>query len=501
MDGRAVTIAFEGRIDVPGAEAFLADVLDRLTDAANAAASTAAAAATERNRAAAEMEVRRKLEARRDRVPEMFRGGPLDGIVGAADGWYEYEIVRPNRQARGWRARPGQSAAARRPVGGRLAFDSPSVRDLPAFAEAVAAAVPGGRVVAADEPARTARVEAELPPRLPNPPVEAFRKRWDDGETVRVIVTFPAADGAADRLIAAAREAAGAGGEPPEAVVNRWTSGPGRLDLLLAPVPDAAAFAEAVEFGEVAEVRDAAREVVVAVPAEPGAGDAGLAAVLEPPLGADPFDRRPAYRESRARWAARAVRSNDRRVFGDALDHLAESDPAAEPDDVRAAADAGLLAAARKARWDDVLDLVAALLRRRPDGGFDALREGLRGIDSHALKREVLARLAAADEPGVGFVAADMLGESLLTEPAVEALRRLGPNAEPALIPLLADDRPAMRRDVASLLAEVGTAKAAEAVAERAKTEADRDLARHLRVQAAALRKRLAADGGRGEGE
>ena len=112
-----------------------------------------------------------------------------------------------------------------------------------------------------------------------------------------------------------------------------------------------------------------------------------------------------------------------------------------------------------------MLDLVAALLRRRPDGGFDALREGLRGIDSHALKREVLARLAAADEPGVGFVAADMLGESLLTEPAVEALRRLGPNAEPALIPLLADDRPAMRRDVASLLAEVGTAKAADAIA------------------------------------
>ena len=109
--------------------------------------------------------------------------------------------------------------------------------------------------------------------------------------------------------------------------------------------------------------------------------------------------------------------------------------------------------------------------------------------------REVLRRASLAEDPAAVHALTPLLRDRWVGREAVEAVRRLGEQAEPAVLPLLADGDPTVRRDAATLLGATGGPDAAEALLKRAGVESDGGLARHMRSVRTEILRRLRASG------
>ena len=494
----AATVRVTLARDVPGADRYLQHQLREAVKVLHEEQTAGSRARTEANRKRAEERV--KAEMKREVQQNPAANGPLwaSGTFGGR--WYRYERAEP--EVDGVQVYSSNSE----PAGGPRAFRVYPVPDL----DRLAGLLPDLRKVSVDPADRVLTLAADLPDPLPDENLDDVNRLYPAARRVRLVIDYPTQHGEFWTRRDWLREVAGApamsaGGDERLTVArHQWLSEDGRLVLTVGPVDDVPAYADRVDFGDVRDVDATGRTIAILGRVPDNLEELAEAQEqrdkAERDRAAGISDREPREGETHAAWAARVLRENtDTWATRAALDHLKVSDPAAEDPDERAAADAALLAALRVADWHEVDDYADAVIVRKPDGYLDALAEALRGDrGTHHRKEEILEKLAGVDDPGVGFIAAGMLGDHWLTEPAVAALRRLGPNAEPALLPLLSDPRPEMRRDVAALLSEVGTERGAEAILARSKLEDDRQLARHMRIAAASLRKRLEAGDGEG---
>ena len=172
-----------------------------------------------------------------------------------------------------------------------------------------------------------------------------------------------------------------------------------------------------------------------------------------------------------------------------ALEHLEGLDPAEATPERREAIAAALakrMKAAAAGSGFDVDRAAGALLAwaEGPDRHW-TIGEALLGGTGMG-RKETLRKLDPAN-PDHAHVAAPLLTHPWEGKEALAFVRGMGTPAEPAVLRLLDDPNPATRRDVASLLAEIGGPASAEALLERAGQETDRTLARHLRVQRATI--------------
>ena len=109
--------------------------------------------------------------------------------------------------------------------------------------------------------------------------------------------------------------------------------------------------------------------------------------------------------------------------------------------------------------------------------------------------REVLRRASLLEHENSVHALTPLLRDRWVGRAAVQAVKRLGEQAEPAVLPLLDDGDPAMRRDAATLLSSVGGPDGAEALLKRSKVESDGGLARHMRQARTEVLTRLRASG------
>ena len=109
--------------------------------------------------------------------------------------------------------------------------------------------------------------------------------------------------------------------------------------------------------------------------------------------------------------------------------------------------------------------------------------------------REVLRRAALTRDDAAVHALTPLLRDRWVGREAVEAVKRMGEKAEPAVLPLLADGDAAVRRDAAALLGLVGGPAGAEALLQRSKAEREAGLARQMRSARADILARLRAEG------
>ncbi|QDT14437.1 HEAT repeat domain-containing protein [Alienimonas californiensis] len=232
------------------------------------------------------------------------------------------------------------------------------------------------------------------------------------------------------------------------------------------------------------------------------AGDAP-APMTAPPAGADsvagaatagrPLSlREPAEGESEPDWAVRVLETateSDWVARKKAVEYLEGVEPSTvtpeQREQIRTALSARLAEAVEERGF--VVDRAAKTLlvwAETPEQ-FTAIGEALR--EGTGLGRKDVLSSLDPTTPNHARVAAPLLTHDWEGDEALAFVRTMGAPAEPAVLPLLDDPNPATRRDVASLLAEIGGEASAEALRERAAKESDRELARHLRVQRAAI--------------
>ncbi|MFH5802706.1 HEAT repeat domain-containing protein [Alienimonas sp. DA493] len=271
------------------------------------------------------------------------------------------------------------------------------------------------------------------------------------------------------------------GGPTSRPRMDRFPRGPG-----LRNGPDGGPIAGAAPFG------DAASGTPDAPPAEPGMAAAAppSAANASPPR--SPTLREPAAGESELDWAVRVLNvatDSDWVARKRAVEALEALDPAAATPDQREA-----VIAALSARLEDAVkeggfavDRAAKTLLVWADEPeqFSAIGEAL--LAGTGLGRKGTLAELDPQNPVHARVAVPLLTHDWEGDEALAFIRKMGAPAEPAVLTLLDDPNPATRRDVASLLAELGGEASAEALKERAAKETDRALARHMRVQRAAI--------------
>ena len=105
--------------------------------------------------------------------------------------------------------------------------------------------------------------------------------------------------------------------------------------------------------------------------------------------------------------------------------------------------------------------------------------------------REVVRRAALADDPDAANALTALLRDGGAEREALAAVERMGPRAEPAVLPLLEDADPAIRRDAAEILGRIGGEDAAGALLRRMETERDKSVAGDLRTARGDVLRRL----------
>ena len=358
--------------------------------------------------------------------------------------------------------------------------------------------------VSVDRGSRTVTLAADLP----DPPADAIRTGYPADRVVRVVLRHLGTGSDWDREAWLELETRKLGElSLLDVGGHTWDAEPGTLVYSVAPVNDVEAFAAKIPYGDVTRVDGDARtvEVSVRLPADlPGWIDTrraerdlekqrGGSAVAGADSTGGPrwsSDREAAEGETQLDWALRVIaESDDTFAKRDAYEFLQTAPPT---DADRARVGEVLIAALPIVEWTRFEEHANALINWKPDGYLRALGKALALSDGSIFdKRRVLKTLQTLDDPAAAEAIVAVLEDRSLADEAVTALRWLGPKAEHAVIPLLRDPDPGMRRDAAGLLVEIGTSESLGALSTASRVESNALLKRHLRAARVALRKRL----------
>ena len=469
----AATVVVTGLTEAGGADAFVYEQLRKAAGQFYQEQTAGSRARTEANRKRAEREAVRDAH-------------PMQMV------WYNYELAE---------AEIGNSRVKSGPVRDDervyYLFPLPDLDRLEVEAR-------GLRQLSVDPGSRTVTLRSDLPDPLPDGEPDKLASLYPPEKRLRLTVKYDTRFGEDAARQSWIRQQAGAPEMTPDGdrllsvAKHRWLSSPNEMVLTVAPVDDPAVYRDLLTFGDVTDFDPAARriELVAKIPADV-LERAEERAELERAARMGRDDREPAPGEARTIWAARVLKSSDDHwARRDAFKHLARTLPEESTGQERAVVGDALLFASRAPERAEIDELTDLLLIWRPEGFGEAVRDRLVSSEMwHREKQETLRKLAAIDDPAARAAAAEaavaLADETWVGETAVEVLFGLGPAAEDAVLGRLDDPKPATRRDVATLLARIGTEKSAERLLSQSRLETDRALSKHLKAARIAILKRL----------
>jgi hypothetical protein len=223
----------------------------------------------------------------------------------------------------------------------------------------------------------------------------------------------------------------------PGEYVTRFYTDPGLLTARVAPISDVNAFASRIDFGKVTRING--RTIIVKATPVPGAGSAA----------ASPLNR-----------ALAGLKSSDADVLESALEQLAEIKP------IRARRTEVLQALLRPLGGTDVRAktlAIEALGVWGTRGHVPALVELLDNRDAR-LRCAAIRALGQLKDPAAIAPIARRLDDHFDRHDAVKALVALGPAAEEAVLPALANQESDVRRAACEILEEIGSADSVAAL-------------------------------------
>ena len=368
------------------------------------------------------------------------------------------------------------------------------------------AAVHGIQQVSTDPATRTVTMRAFLPDPLPDGAPDRLADTFREEQRVRLVVKYDADPAYADAQESWIARQAGAQGlgavsfQPLSVAIHRWDSKPGEVTLSVAPILDLTDYRGRVPFGSVTSVDPVARriEMTAKVPSDVVELEKEAAAFAKTMQRVTP-GQIPGADEAPAIWAAGVVGTSDDVVAREnALRYLMQTRPEEVTEDERTVIREALALALRTPKRTERVDLLKLSTIWRPDGYAETLRDQLtREAFLPPDRLSLLRDLASVDDPAANTPAAEaalaLAEDPTLGDDAVRVLQEMGPAAEDAVLKRLIDPDPAVRRDIATLLSQIGTAKSIDRLLERSKAETDPTLARHMRAARVDLRRRILA--------